>query len=261
MKKIYSLLIAILFSSQIFAQAPQKMSYQAVIRNSSSNLITNTTVGMKISILQGSASGAVVYAETQTPSTDANGLVSLEIGSGINITLNPFSSINWAMGPYFIKTETDPAGGTAYNILGSSQLMSVPYALFSANGTPGPQGPQGPQGPIGLTGPAGANASGGETYVSAFQPTGCSSLNNSTLVYQKIGDMGVFTKVDSSTFIELTVQINLFVAAFIDVNAVVFELRVDDVATPFGNATALLTKDNFYFPSSILFFFLKPAIS
>jgi hypothetical protein len=130
--KIYSIVAGLLLTVSVFAQAPQKMSYQAVIRNNSNALITSTPVGMKISILQGSSSGAAVYVETQTPSTNANGLVSLEIGSGTVVT-GTFAGINWATGTYFIKTETDPTGGTAYTIVGTNQLMSVPYALFSAN--------------------------------------------------------------------------------------------------------------------------------
>jgi hypothetical protein len=126
------LLVACLNLHAAQAQAPQKMSYQAVLRNASNALVTNMTVGMKISVLQGTISGTVAYAETQTPSTNANGLVTLEIGSGTPIT-STFASINWANGPYFIKTETDPTGGTNYTISGTSQLLSVPYALFSAN--------------------------------------------------------------------------------------------------------------------------------
>jgi hypothetical protein len=172
MRKIYSILAVLLLTVSVFAQAPQKMSYQAVIRNSSNALITSTPVGMQISILQGSSTGTPVYVETQTPSTNANGLVSLEIGTGIIIS-GTFSTINWATGPYFIKTETDPTGGTAYTIAGTNELMSVPYALFSANGTPGATGPQGPigltgavgatgaQGPIGLTGAVGATGAQG----------------------------------------------------------------------------------------------------
>ena len=160
-------LVCLLIGTSIFAQAPQKMSYQAVIRNTSGSLVSSSSVGMKISILQGTLAGTVVYAETQTANTNANGLVSLEIGSG-TIIIGTFSGINWGNGPYFIKIQTDPLGGTNYTISSSSQLMSVPYALFSANGTPGPQGPTGPtgltgsigaigpQGPIGLTGAVGA---------------------------------------------------------------------------------------------------------
>ena len=139
MKKIYSILAGLLLTANVFAQAPQKMSYQAVIRNSSNALITSTPVGMKISILQGSSTGTAVYVETQTPSTNANGLVSLSIGTGTPVT-GTFAGINWATGPYFIKTETDPTGGTAYTIAGTNELMSVPYALFSAAGTNGQVG-------------------------------------------------------------------------------------------------------------------------
>jgi uncharacterized protein (TIGR02145 family) len=139
------LFIALFISAITFAQSPQKMSYQGVLRNSSSVLITSAQVGMRISILQSSATGTVAYSETQSPTTNANGLVSLEIGSGTPVT-GTFAGINWANGPYFIKTETDPAGGTNYTINGTSQLMSVPYALFSANATAGPQGPAGAAG-------------------------------------------------------------------------------------------------------------------
>ena len=112
------------------AQAPEKMSYQAVIRNSSNALIVSTAVGIKISILQGTSSGTAVFVETHTASTNANGLVSLEIGTG-TVIAGTFATINWAAGPYFIKTETDPTGGTSYSITGTSQVLSVPYALHA----------------------------------------------------------------------------------------------------------------------------------
>ncbi len=157
MKKIYSLVASLLLATIAFAQAPQKMSYQAVIRTSSNALVTSSPVGMKVSILQGSAAGSPVFVETHTPTTNANGLASFEIGGGAAVT-GTMAGIDWSAGPYFIKTETDPTGGTSYTITGTSQLMSVPYALFSANGTPGPAGPQGIQG---LTGPAGTNGTNG----------------------------------------------------------------------------------------------------
>lgn len=130
MKKIYTTFIALLLTASLFSQSPQKMSYQAVIRNSSDQLLTNHAIGMRISILQGSSSGTVVYAETQTPSTNANGLVSIEIGGGTPVT-GTFAVIDWSNGTYFIETETDPAGGTSYTITGTSQLLSVPYALYA----------------------------------------------------------------------------------------------------------------------------------
>jgi hypothetical protein len=95
--------------------------------------------------------------------------VSLEIGTGLPIT-GTFASINWGAGPYFIKTETDPNGGTAYTIAGTNELMSVPYALFSASGNTGPQGPAGATGPQGPTGPAGATGPQGPTGLTG--PTG-----------------------------------------------------------------------------------------
>jgi len=145
MKKLITIFAAVLITASVFAQAPQKMSYQAVIRNASNALVISTQVGMRISILQGSPAGTAVYVETQTPSTNANGLVSLEIGTGTIVT-GTFAGINWATGPYFIKTETDPTGGTIYTMTGTNELMSVPYALFSANGTPGATGATGATG-------------------------------------------------------------------------------------------------------------------
>ena len=130
MRKIYSIFLAVLLSASVFAQSPQKMSYQAVIRNSSDQLVTNHAVGMRVSILQGSPTGTAVYVETQTPSTNANGLVTIEIGGGTIVT-GTFAGIDWSAGPYYIKTETDPTGGTSYSITGTSQLLSVPYALYA----------------------------------------------------------------------------------------------------------------------------------
>ena len=130
MKRIFTFLFAIFLAATLWAQSPEKMSYQAVIRNTGDALVTNTQVGMQISILQSSASGTAVYVETQTPTTNANGLVSVEIGAG-TVEIGDFTSIDWAKGPYFIKTETDLAGGTSYTITGTTQLLSVPYALHA----------------------------------------------------------------------------------------------------------------------------------
>lgn len=129
-RKSAHLITIVLISSSLFAQVPPKMSYQAVIRNINNTLTASTQVGIQISILQGSITGTTVYSETHTPKTNANGLVSLEIGSGTANT-GVFTEIDWAMGPYFIKTETDAMGGTEYNIIGSSELTSVPYALYT----------------------------------------------------------------------------------------------------------------------------------
>jgi len=127
MKKLFTLLAVVFLTSTLWAQSPEKMSYQAVIRNSSDVLVTNTQIGMEINIRQGSLSGTIVYTETQTPTTNANGLVSIEIGGGTG-----FSSINWASGEYYIETKTAVVPPlTSYTITGVSQLLSVPYALHA----------------------------------------------------------------------------------------------------------------------------------
>ena len=132
MKKNIKFITAIFFVVNIFllqlanAQTPQKLSYQAIIRNSSNALVINKQVGLQISILQGSVNGPAVYTETIVPITNGNGLLSIEIGGGAG-----FSNIAWANSTYYIKTETDPAGGTNYSITGVSQLLSVPYVLQS----------------------------------------------------------------------------------------------------------------------------------
>jgi hypothetical protein len=138
MKKCSVFLALLIISSGLLAQFPQKLSYQAVIRNAAGKLVQNSSIGMRLNILQGSAGGAVVYTETHTVSTNENGLISLEIGGGVST--GSFSDINWNNGPYFLKTETDPMGGTNYAITSVSQFLSVPYALYSlkaANGFSG----------------------------------------------------------------------------------------------------------------------------
>jgi len=130
MKKLYTFLIAALIAVNIFAQAPNMLSYQAVIRNSSNQLVTGKTVGMRVSILQGSSTGTPVYIETQTPTTNSNGLITIRIGGG-TVVSGDFAAINWAEQTYYLKTETDPNGGTNYTITGASQMLSVPYALYA----------------------------------------------------------------------------------------------------------------------------------
>lgn len=114
----------------VMAQAPEKFNYQAVVRNGSNQLVTNANVGVRVSILQGSSSGSVVYVETQTATTNANGLMTVEIGGG-NAQQGAFVNIDWANGPYFLRTETDPNGGSNYSVTTTQQLMSVPYALYA----------------------------------------------------------------------------------------------------------------------------------
>lgn len=130
MKKILFITGLFLGTILTFAQAPEKMSYQAIIRNASGQLLQNQSVAVKASILQGSSSGTVVYSERLTGTTNANGLLSVEIGGG-TILSGTFNTINWSSGNYWLKTETDPSGGTNYSIVGTSQLLSVPYAMYA----------------------------------------------------------------------------------------------------------------------------------
>jgi len=130
MRKINLLLSMLFITAGLFAQAPNNMSYQSIIRNASNNLLVNQAVGLKISILKGSTSGTVVYSETHQPTSNANGLISISIGSG-TVQSGVFSTIDWAIDSYFLSTEVDPTGGTNYTINGVSQLLTVPYSFYS----------------------------------------------------------------------------------------------------------------------------------
>ncbi|MEJ5105986.1 hypothetical protein [Chryseobacterium sp. MYb328] len=179
MKKL-SILAASLASALMFSQVQDAMSYQAIIRNSSNQLVSNQTVGMRFSILKGSTAGTVVYSETQSQSTNMNGLVTAKIGTGTLVS-GSYSTINWGADIYFIKMETDPNGANNYTITGISQLLSVPYALYaktSGSSVPGPQGATGAQGIQGITGPTGAV--GAQGLVGATGATGAKGIQGAT---------------------------------------------------------------------------------
>lgn len=121
--------IALGFSS--FAQSPQGFGYQAVIRDHSSELLVKQSVGMRLQIRQYSSDGQVIYTEEFQPETNSNGLINIIVGKGKS--MDDFSQIDWSSGPYFIETAFDISGGTDYETMGTSQLMSVPYALYAEN--------------------------------------------------------------------------------------------------------------------------------
>lgn len=131
MKQITTILASIILSITVFAQAPQTMSYQAVVRDSVNKLVQNSPIGMRVSILEGSVLGPAVYVETHNPTSNENGLITLKIGGGTIVSGTFQNGIFWAGGPYFIKTEIDPLGGTAYTITSTSELLSVPYSNYS----------------------------------------------------------------------------------------------------------------------------------
>ncbi len=136
MKKIIYFSALMLINISIFGQSPQSFKYQAVIRDASGNVLSNKNVGIEISILQGNETGTPVYTETWNLTTNQFGLIALNVGEGT--TNDVFASVDWGNDLYFIKIAVDENGGTNYTDMGTSQLLSVPYALYanqSANGT------------------------------------------------------------------------------------------------------------------------------
>jgi len=130
MKLTLTLLLFVTVTLSVFSQSPEKMSYQAIIRAQDNSLVSNSNISLQIVVHQGTISGTIVYQEIHSVSTNNNGLASLEIGTG-RIVVGSFSAIAWDKGPYFIETRVDVNGGTNYNIIGVTQLLSVPYALHA----------------------------------------------------------------------------------------------------------------------------------
>ena len=130
MKKLFTLLSAVLLTATVWAQTPQSFKYQAVARNAGGDVVADQAVGMQISILQGSTSGTAVYVETFMPTTNEFGLLNLNIGEG-TVVSGDFTTIDWSADTYFMKIEMDMTGGTTYEEYGISRLLSVPYALHA----------------------------------------------------------------------------------------------------------------------------------
>jgi len=128
-KRIFISLSLCMAVFSLMAQAPQSMDFQSIIRDSKGNLVTNQSIGLRISVLRDSVTGAAVYTETHNAITNNGGLVTITIGRGT--TSNDFSTIEWGKGPYFVKTEVDVTGGTNYSLSSTNQMMSVPYALYA----------------------------------------------------------------------------------------------------------------------------------
>jgi hypothetical protein len=126
MKRI--ILTAIAFAAltiNVWGQSPEAFKYQAVVRDASQSVLSNQAVGMQFTLLQGSTSGTVVYQETFASTSNAYGLVNLEIGTG-TVVIGTFATIDWSAGPYFIETAMDVSGGSSYAVMGASQLLSSP---------------------------------------------------------------------------------------------------------------------------------------
>ena len=180
MKKFVSLAFVLVLSPWLqnsWAQAPQSFKYQSVARNSNGDPISSEAIGLRISIHDLTETGVIVYRESHTATTNDFGLFTVSVGTGA-VTIGNFSAIAWGIGAKFIEIEADFAGGASYTSMGTSQLLSVPYALYSENGTPGPQGQTGatgaqgvagPAGPQGLTGLNGATGSAGAQGIQGIQ--------------------------------------------------------------------------------------------
>lgn len=125
-------MLILISSLSIFAQSPEKFNYQAVVRDQSGNVVSNKQVSLRISILKGSTFGTYVLVENHTPETNKYGIVNLIIGEG-TVSTGSLSGIDWSDGPYFIKIDIDATGGENYSELGTTQLISVPYSLYSNN--------------------------------------------------------------------------------------------------------------------------------
>ena len=130
MKNLYLLLASILLTTSIFAQAPEGFNYQALARDSAGDIIVNTTIAVQFDLRETTAAGTIIYTETLNPTTNGNGVFNLVMGQGTT-TFGVFNTIDWASNSHFLEVSIDLENGTAYTSLGTSQLLSVPYALHS----------------------------------------------------------------------------------------------------------------------------------
>ena len=162
MKKILSTLVLSLVATvMLLAQAPQTFSYQTVVRDNNWQVIQNQSIGVQVSIIEDVANGSVVYVEEHTATTNDIGLINLAVGGG-TVATGLFSNIDWGNHSYFMKISVDVSGGTNYVVMGTTQLRSVPYALFAeTSNNAGPQGIQGVAGNDGVDGIDGVDGTNG----------------------------------------------------------------------------------------------------
>ena len=188
MKKVI-LLIAILLVDFGFvaAQAPQGINYQAVARGTTGLELQLTPLVVRLGIYSDLNATIQVYEESHAVTTNAFGLFNVVIGQGTQISPTAFNTISWGTGSYFLKVEID--GGTGFTNMGTTQLLSVPYALFAQNSANGPTGLQGPTGAIGATGPV-------STVAGPTGPAGINGLNGATGL---IGPTGAASTVAGPT--------------------------------------------------------------
>jgi len=319
MKKIISTFtILFLFTALAFAHPPSKFNYQGVARNASGQPLVNQKISLRISIFDTKVTNTtpvLVYSETHIDTTNAFGLFDVLVGGGVVVS-GTIKDINWAQGEKDMQVEIDPAGGTAFVLLGKSRLQSVPFSrraedagmismyggadpinsnptkmiirhsvtyptwglsyndaeaqfnflkngvsvldvnlgqsMLNVNGTLKVTGGNPGNGKVLVSDSTGSSSwQDFTTKISAFQPTGCQTLASATTTYQKVGEMGTFTKSLAGTIIKLTLQTNIYADTLTSATGVVFELRVDDIPTTIGNATALIRTAGTFEPVSI----------
>ncbi|MES2395348.1 MAG: hypothetical protein V4549_05065 [Bacteroidota bacterium] len=199
MKKLFFLTLRfalLLFSRVSYAQAPPEgINYQAVARDNSGNPISNADLKIRFSIKDLTANGSTIFQEIHNRSTNVYGLFTLIIGNGILVSTDSFSEINWGSGNKYLEVEIDTITGSNYISMGTTQMMSVPYALYAKrSGNPGTPGITGTTGTIGVTGNAGAT---GVTGLTGFTgdigntgPTGDFGTTGSTGTTGSIGSTG-----------------------------------------------------------------------
>jgi hypothetical protein len=164
-KSLIAVVCITAFASEVDATVTNKINYQVVVRNAAGNVLPNQVISLRLSILNGPG-GSVLYSEYHTDTTNQFGLFTAQIGGGTLVSGN-YNTINWGNGNQYLKTELDPTGtNSSYTVMGESQLLSVPYALYALSGTAGPTGPTGPtgaNGATGATGPQGTTGAQGAT--------------------------------------------------------------------------------------------------
>ena len=161
MKTLYTTLVLLLLTVNLWGQVPQQFSYQAVVRDENGQILKNEKISVRITLLKDSTSGETVYQEKHEPSTDTNGLFTIQIGAS-KLYAGDFSKIDWSTGIYYILSEIDLKGGSNYSIRGTSQLLSVPYALYAGNSAKGEKGDKGDTGLPGNDGKSGSQGDKGD---------------------------------------------------------------------------------------------------
>jgi len=188
------IIICLCLATQVLAQSPQAFKYQAIARDNAGNVLVDQSVNFRMSILESSAAGAMVYSETHLVTTSEFGLVNFEIGNGI-VGQGQFDAIDWGANEHFLEVGVDENGGSNFNTLGTSQLLSIPYALYaetSGSSIPGPQGSTGSTGPAGATGPAGSSGTTGATGAQGTKgDTGAAGAQGVQGEKGDTGDIGV----------------------------------------------------------------------